>query len=93
MLAEGAKGLSKGDMRLAKGGDGGGGTAMAFLELDGEVVDLRLKVREGHGQVWEQVRVCGQAVVDDLGLGFEVRGGEFVKVDPCAKGHDGVGWG
>jgi hypothetical protein len=31
--------------------------------------------------------------VDDLGLGFEFQGGEFVKVDPCAKGHDGVGWG
>jgi hypothetical protein len=29
--------------------------------------------------------------VDDLGLGFEFRGGEFVKVDPSAKGHDGVG--
>jgi hypothetical protein len=69
----------------AKGGDGGGGTALAFLELDVEVVDLRLKIWKGDGQVWEQVRVGGQAVVDDLGLGFEFRGGEFVEVDPGAK--------
>ena len=92
VLAQGAEGLSEGDMRLAKGGDGGGGTALAFLELDVEVVDLRLKIWEGDGWVGEQVRVGGQAVVDDLGLGFEFRGGEFVEVDSGAKGHDGVGW-